>query len=86
MGLCRWARHPVGEGGISRQRVITELRANSCAPVLYGCICALDHHQVMICTDIAARGLDMDHVDHVVQFEVAGDTIAYLHRIGRTAR
>ena len=41
---------------------------------------------MLICTDLAARGLDMDHVEHVIQFEVAGDSVTYLHRIGRTAR
>jgi superfamily II DNA/RNA helicase len=45
-----------------------------------------DKDLVVICTDIAARGLDTTKVGHVVQFEFAGDVVSYLHRIGRTGR
>ncbi|KAL4087743.1 hypothetical protein PRIC1_013630 [Phytophthora ramorum] len=45
-----------------------------------------DKDLVVICTDIAARGLDTTKVSHVVQFEFAGDVVSYLHRIGRTGR
>ncbi|CAI5729513.1 unnamed protein product [Peronospora effusa] len=45
-----------------------------------------DKDLVLICTDIAARGLDTTKVGHVVQFEFAGDVVSYLHRIGRTGR
>ncbi|KAJ0401241.1 hypothetical protein P43SY_010965 [Pythium insidiosum] len=41
---------------------------------------------VVVCTDIAARGLDTTHVRHVVQYEFASDVVSYLHRVGRTAR
>lgn len=41
---------------------------------------------VVICTDIAARGLDTTQVRHVVQYEFANDVVSHLHRIGRTAR
>jgi superfamily II DNA/RNA helicase len=42
--------------------------------------------KVMICTDIAARGLDVPEVDHVVMFDFPLNPIDYLHRAGRTAR
>ncbi len=42
--------------------------------------------QVLLCTDVAARGIDILDVEHVIQYEVASDSVAYLHRIGRTAR
>ncbi|CAI5736473.1 unnamed protein product [Peronospora destructor] len=45
-----------------------------------------DKGLVLICTDIAARGLDTTKVGHVVQFEFASDVVSYLHRIGRTGR
>ena len=41
---------------------------------------------VLVCTDSAARGVDVPGVAHVVQAEFAGNAAEYLHRIGRTAR
>ena len=42
--------------------------------------------RVMICTDIAARGLDVPEVDHVIMFDFPLNPIDYIHRAGRTAR
>ncbi len=42
--------------------------------------------QVLVATDIAARGLDVVDLDLVVNFDVPGDTEDYIHRVGRTAR
>lgn len=42
--------------------------------------------QVLIATDIAARGIDIDGVTHVINFEVPNISESYVHRIGRTAR
>jgi ATP-dependent RNA helicase DeaD len=41
---------------------------------------------VLVATDVAARGLDIEHVSHVVNYCVPSDPDAYLHRIGRTGR
>jgi len=41
---------------------------------------------VLVATDVAARGLDIDHVSHVVNFDVPSDPDQYVHRIGRTGR
>ena len=41
---------------------------------------------IMVATDIAARGIDIDDVSHVVNFELPEVAEAYVHRIGRTAR
>ncbi|KAJ3177034.1 ATP-dependent RNA helicase dbp7 [Geranomyces variabilis] len=43
-------------------------------------------HAVLFCTDVAARGLDMPDVSHIVQYDPPADTNDYVHRIGRTAR
>jgi ATP-dependent RNA helicase RhlE len=42
--------------------------------------------RVLVATDIAARGIDIDGVSHVVNFELPQVAEAYVHRIGRTAR
>jgi len=41
---------------------------------------------ILVATDVAARGLDIDHVSHVVNFDVPASPDAYVHRIGRTGR
>eukprot|EP01038_Epipyxis_sp_PR26KG_P008178 gene8178-11064_t len=41
---------------------------------------------IMLCTDVAARGLDLPKVDWILQYDPPCDTIDYIHRIGRTAR
>ena len=42
--------------------------------------------QVLVATDIAARGLDIDGITHVINFEVPSSPEAYVHRVGRTGR
>ncbi|NYZ14087.1 DEAD/DEAH box helicase [Azospirillum sp. RWY-5-1] len=42
--------------------------------------------RVLVATDIAARGIDIDNVSHVVNFELPNIPESYVHRIGRTAR
>ncbi len=44
------------------------------------------HPPVLIATDIAARGIDVDNVSHVVNFELPHEPETYVHRIGRTGR
>ena len=44
------------------------------------------HIKVLIATDIAARGIDVDGVSHVVNYDVPNVPESYVHRIGRTAR
>mgnify|MGYP002714338556 CR=1 FL=1 len=55
-----------------RERIITQLRDG-----------ALD---VLVATDVAARGLDVTRVTHVINFDLPIDKEAYVHRIGRTGR
>lgn len=42
--------------------------------------------QVMVATDIAARGIDVTQVSHVINYDVPDTAVAYTHRIGRTGR
>lgn len=55
-----------------RERIVERLRSG-----------ALD---VLVATDVAARGLDVDRIGLVVNFDVPGEPEAYVHRIGRTGR
>jgi ATP-dependent RNA helicase RhlE len=42
--------------------------------------------KVLVATDVAARGLDISHVSHVINFQQPKDMESYIHRIGRTGR
>jgi len=41
---------------------------------------------IIVATDVAARGLDVERISHVINFDIPHDTEAYVHRIGRTGR
>jgi ATP-dependent RNA helicase RhlE len=43
-------------------------------------------HHTLVATDVAARGLDIDGIVHVVNYEVPDNADAYVHRVGRTGR
>jgi ATP-dependent RNA helicase RhlE len=82
-GANRVARHLV-DSGISadaihgnksqnaRERALASFRAGEVT--------------VLVATDVAARGLDIDGVSHVVNYDLPPDPESYVHRIGRTAR
>jgi ATP-dependent RNA helicase RhlE len=42
--------------------------------------------RVLVATDVLARGIDVDHISHVIQFDLPHEPETYVHRIGRTAR
>jgi len=44
------------------------------------------HIDILVATDVAARGLDVDRISHVINFDVPYDSESYVHRIGRTGR
>ena len=43
-------------------------------------------HRIMVATDIASRGLDIPHIEHVINYDLPQAPEDYIHRIGRTAR
>jgi ATP-dependent RNA helicase DeaD len=44
------------------------------------------HVELLVATDVAARGLDVEHLSHVINFNVPASPESYVHRIGRTGR
>jgi ATP-dependent RNA helicase DeaD len=56
----------------ARERVLGRFRANQL--------------KVLVATDVAARGLDIDDISHVFNFHLPDDAEVYIHRIGRTGR
>jgi len=42
--------------------------------------------KVLVATDIAARGIDVSRISHVINFDMPDTAVAYTHRIGRTGR
>ena len=42
--------------------------------------------KILVATDVAARGIDVDGIDAVVNYDIPGDPDSYVHRIGRTGR
>jgi ATP-dependent RNA helicase DeaD len=42
--------------------------------------------EIVVATDVAARGLDVDHITHVINYELPESAETYVHRVGRTAR
>lgn len=59
-------------GQEARERVLQRFRNNQI--------------KVLVATDVAARGLDIDHVSHVFNYDLPQDPEVYVHRIGRTGR
>jgi ATP-dependent RNA helicase DeaD len=57
---------------VQRERTVNQLKSGK-----------LD---ILVATDVAARGLDVDRISHVVNFDIPTDTESYVHRIGRTGR
>jgi len=55
-----------------RERVMDRFRLNQC--------------RILVATDIAARGLDVDGITHVFNYDIPWDVEHYVHRVGRTAR
>ncbi|WP_199253736.1 DEAD/DEAH box helicase [Mycolicibacterium mengxianglii] len=59
-------------GQIAREKALKSFRSG-----------AID---VLVATDVAARGIDIDDITHVINYQIPDDEMAYVHRIGRTGR
>src|SRR4051794_12847489 len=57
---------------VQRERTVNQLKSGK-----------LD---ILVATDVAARGLDVERISHVVNYDIPTDTESYVHRIGRTGR
>lgn len=44
------------------------------------------NYQILVATDVVARGIDIDHIEHVINFDLPRATEDYVHRVGRTGR
>ena len=75
--LLKANRYPVDKihGGLSqsqRNHAMAQFRSSK--------------NRILVATDIAARGLDIDHIEHVINYDLPSVPEDYVHRIGRTAR
>ena len=70
-GVCAAAIHGNKSQG-ARQKALDGFKAG--------------HVRVLVATDIASRGIDVDGITHVINFELPNEPESYVHRIGRTAR
>ena len=61
-----------GRSQSQRQRALDDFKAGKCS--------------ILVATDVAARGIDIQGVSHVINFDIPGQYDDYVHRIGRTAR
>lgn len=55
-----------------REQIVSQFKAGNC--------------DILVATDVVARGLDVDRVSHVINYDIPYDTESYVHRIGRTGR
>jgi ATP-dependent RNA helicase DeaD len=55
-----------------REKIVTQLKTRKI--------------DILVATDVAARGLDVERITHVINFDVPYDTESYVHRVGRTGR
>ncbi|KAG0627283.1 hypothetical protein M758_2G188600 [Ceratodon purpureus] len=89
----RWSPTPWKDGGGKDERMLLGCEAFR----LHGSMAQKDRTEaynqfgkassaILLCTDVAARGLDFQNVSGIVQYEPPGDAAEYVHRVGRTAR
>lgn len=86
---CRAAEHALAESGVSSLCYHGDLQSSEREANLEEFRNAGEGNgssSVLVCTDIASRGLDVPQVDHIVMFDFPLNPIDYLHRAGRTAR
>ncbi len=70
--------------GHTAQAIHGDLRQNKRARVIASF--RNQKHRILVATDVAARGLDIPHIEHVINYDLPECPEDYIHRIGRTAR
>ena len=70
--------------GVSVNAIHGNVRQNKRLSILNGF--RNQKFRVLVATDVAARGLDISHIEHVINYDLPQRTEDYIHRIGRTAR
>jgi superfamily II DNA/RNA helicase len=87
---CRAVQYALSEARIATLAYHGELnsamRSENLIAFREGASSGSDAARILICTDLAARGLDVPQVDHVIMFDFPLNSMDYLHRSGRTAR
>jgi superfamily II DNA/RNA helicase len=81
---CRAVHHALTDNGISASCYHSEIPPEKQAEEFNAF--ASGEVPIMVCTDIASRGMDIPNVKHVVIFDFPLNTVDYLHRVGRTGR
>jgi len=78
--LCRQLQHRGVQAGVIHGNRSQSQRVRALEAFRTG------EHRVLVATDIAARGVDVKDVSHVINFDVPHEPETYVHRVGRTAR
>ncbi len=74
----------LGRGGVQAEAIHSNKSQNTRTKALNGF--KSGHVQVLVATDIASRGIDVDEITHVINYDLPNLPDTYVHRIGRTAR
>src|SRR6266481_1025797 len=74
----------LGENGVKAERIHGNRSQSQRTQALAGF--KSGRYPVLVATDIAARGIDVEALSHVVNFDVPGAPDDYIHRVGRTGR
>ncbi len=81
---AEWLSRMLDQAGHEVDRLHSDLTQRKRTDALHGF--RLGEHRILVATDIAARGLDIPIIDHVINFDLPDSAEDYVHRAGRTAR
>ena len=81
---AEWASRQLEKGGHPVDRIHSDLNQSQRVAALQGL--RQGEHRILVATDIAARGIDIPVIDHIINYNVPETVEDYVHRAGRTAR
>ena len=81
---AEWASRQLELGGHPVERIHSDLSQSQRVAALQGL--RQGEHRILVATDIAARGIDIPVIDHIINYNVPETVEDYVHRAGRTAR